>query len=160
MNVTYSNPSQYTRHTCMNVTYSNPSQYTRHTCMSVTYSNPSQYTRHTCMSVTYSNPRVSENIFNLVTLLWICLQQSPDQILGCMREKRPLLQEGRAMTNKPHSNWYNLAPRAPPQLWPPVSLKYGRPGTNLNVWRSGMFTEGTYPSYIIIVKQLQTHICN
>ena len=39
------------------------------------------------MSVTYSNPRVSENIFNLVTLLWICLQQSPDQILGCMREE-------------------------------------------------------------------------
>ena len=47
---------------------------------------------------TYSNPGMSENVFNLVTLRWIRLQQSPDQVLGCAKEK-PLLQEGRVMIN-------------------------------------------------------------
>ena len=41
---------------------------------------------------------MSENVFNLVTLRWIRLQKSPDQVLGCVKEK-PLLQEGRVMIN-------------------------------------------------------------
>ena len=102
------------------------------------------------MSVTYSNPRVAENIFNLVTLLWICLQQSPDQIFGCMREKRTLLQEEKVMTNKPHSTTMSNS------TTPQVSLKLGRPGINPDVWKE-WHVHRRYTSLLHIVNQLQTH---